>query len=62
MKSICIRSFFGPYFPTFGLNTDQKNLEYGHVSRSVADNDKLAGIEQWHMIPLNSETIFLGKT
>ena len=44
MKSVCV---FGPYFPSFGLNTercysvrmcentDQKNSEYGHFSRSV---------------------------
>ena len=27
--------FFGPYFPAFGLNTDQKNSEYRHLSRSI---------------------------
>ena len=30
-----IRSFSGPYFPAFELNTDQKNSEYGHFSRRV---------------------------
>ena len=35
MKSVRIRSFFGPYFSAFGLNTDQKISEYGHFSRSV---------------------------
>ena len=48
VKSARIRSFSGPYFPAFGLNTgisqysvrmrentDQKNSEYGHFSRSV---------------------------
>ena len=34
VKSVLIRSFSGPYFPAFGLNTDQKNSEYGHFSRS----------------------------
>ena len=24
-----------PYFSTFGLNTDQKNYEYGHILRNV---------------------------
>ena len=48
--SVRIGSFSGPYFPTFGVNTerfvfsvfspmrgntDQKNSEYGHFSRSV---------------------------
>ena len=31
-----IRSFIGPYFPAFGLNTDQKNVEFGQLSRSVS--------------------------
>ena len=34
VKSVRIRSFPGWYFPTFGLNTDQKNFEYEHFSRS----------------------------
>ena len=34
MKSICIRSYSGPYFPTFGLNADQSNSEYGYFLRS----------------------------
>ena len=34
VKSVRIRSFSGPYFPAFGLNTDQKNAEYGNFSRS----------------------------
>ena len=35
MKSVCIRSFSGRYFPAFGLNTDQKNSEYGDFLHSV---------------------------
>ena len=34
VKSVRIRSYSGPFFPTFGLNTDQINSEYGHFSRS----------------------------
>ena len=34
MKSVRIRSYSGPYFPAFGLNTDQNNSEYGHILRS----------------------------
>ena len=43
VKSVRIRSFSGPYFPAFGIreNTDQKNPEYGHFSRS----------EQKHLLP-----------
>ena len=37
VKSVRIRSFSGPYFPAFGLNTDQKNFEYGQFSRSVSN-------------------------
>ena len=29
VKSVRILSFSGLYFPAFGLNTDQKNSEYG---------------------------------
>ena len=34
VRNICIQSFSGPDFPTFGLNTDQKNFEYGQFSHS----------------------------
>ena len=30
VKSVRIRSYSGPHFPAFGLNTDQNNSEYGH--------------------------------
>ena len=26
VKSVCIRSFSGPYFPTFGLNTERYRI------------------------------------
>ena len=47
VKSVRIRSFSGPHFPVFGLNTylvrmrenvNQKNSEYGHFLRSVSVN------------------------
>ena len=34
VKSVRIRSYSGPYFPAFRLNTDQNNSEYGDFSRS----------------------------
>ena len=42
VKSVCIRSYSGPHFLTFGQktevlmqeNADQNNYEYGHFSRS----------------------------
>ena len=40
MKSVRIRSFSGPYFPAFGVNTeitDQKNSVYEHFTRSAMD-------------------------
>ena len=35
VKSVRIRSYSGPYFPPFRLNTDQNNSEYGHFLRSA---------------------------
>ena len=41
VKSVHIRSYSGPYFPTFGLtvrmreNAGQNNSEYGHFLSSV---------------------------
>ena len=35
VESTRIWSFSGLYFPAFGLNTDQKNSEYGHFSCSA---------------------------
>ena len=34
IKSVRIPSYSGPYFPAFGLKTDQNNSEYGHFLRS----------------------------
>ena len=31
VKSVRIRNYSGPYFPAFGMNTDQNNSEYGHL-------------------------------
>ena len=42
VKSVRIRSFTGPYFPGFGLNTDQKKAEYEHFSRSGKQKKTLA--------------------
>ena len=51
VKSVCIWSFSGPYFPTFRQNSispysvrmrenaDQKNSEYEHLLRSVIHMD-----------------------
>ena len=36
MKSVRIRSFSGPYLVRMRENTDQKNSEYEHFSRSVS--------------------------
>ena len=35
MKSVRIWSVSDRYFQSSGLNTDQKNSQYGHVSRSA---------------------------
>ena len=33
VKSLLILSYSGPFFPSFGLNTDRNNAEYGHFLR-----------------------------
>ena len=35
VKSVRVQSFSGPYSVQMWENTDQKNSEYGHFSRSV---------------------------
>ena len=42
VKSVRIRSYSGPYFHAFTLNTDQNNSEYGHFSRSDTDGNTLS--------------------
>ena len=37
LKSVRIRSYSGPYFPAFELNTDKNNSEYGHFLCSVSE-------------------------
>ena len=41
VKSVCIRSYSGPYLPVFGLNTEQNNSEYGHFLRTDFKEDFL---------------------
>ena len=38
IKIVRIRNFPGLYFPAFGVNTDQKNSKYKHLSRSGCFN------------------------
>ena len=47
VKSARVRSFCGSYFPAFGMNTDQKNSEYGHFSRSDHFFKGTAKIKRW---------------
>ena len=37
LKSVRIRSYSGPYFPSFELNTNENNSEYGHFLCSVSE-------------------------
>ena len=37
LKSVCIRSYSGPYFPAFRLNKE-RYVEHGHFSRSTQTN------------------------
>ena len=36
VKSVRIRSYSGPHFPAFGMNTEQNNSECRHVLRSYS--------------------------
>ena len=47
VKSVRIRSYFGLYFPAFGLNTDQNSSKYGHFLHSYYDKDNF-----WNSIGL----------
>ena len=51
VKSVHVQSYSGPYFPAFGLNTDQNNSEYGHFSRREKSKQK------YHMEWLNWVTM-----
>ena len=71
VKSVHIRSFFGPYFPKFGLNTEiysinlrnqskcgkirTRNSEYGHFSGS-------APLSGWFCTSWNEVTNWIGNT
>ena len=49
MKRVCIRSYSGPYFPAFGLNTER----YGVSRRSQSECGKIRTT-----ITLNTDTFF----
>ena len=57
VKSVRIRSYSGPYFPAFGLNTDQYNSEYGHFLRSSCYRIKFC--PQWLIFTHFSNSNFL---
>ena len=46
VKSVHIRSYSGPYFPAFGLNTDQNTSEHGHFL-SIASNVRLNKVSRF---------------
>ena len=56
VKSVHIWSFFGSYFPAFGLNTVQKNSECGHFSRSVLHS--VTEMVLWNIITLKLAQTF----
>ena len=47
VKSVRIRSYSGPCFPAFGLNTDQNNSEFGHFLRRGNNQYKLQHTSQF---------------
>ena len=50
VKCVRIRSFSGPYFPTFGLNTDQKNSRPFSRSNNVDYSSKALLIPQARIV------------
>ena len=48
LNSVHIRSFFGPYFPTFGLNKDQRNSKYRHFSSSTYE--ETYPVKRWNLL------------
>ena len=55
VKSVRIRSYSGPYFPAFGLNTVLNNSEYGHLFNAVWINHMRfqENSEKWESILSN---------
>ena len=51
MKSVRIRSFFGPYFPAFGLSTER----YGGVFRTLPNIFNVAYCENSQQFSLTTQ-------
>ena len=60
MRSARIRSFSGPYFPSFGLNTDQKNSKYRPFLRS-ANNEEADTNSIFHAAMINEVAVIVAK-
>ena len=60
VKRVRVRSYSGPYFPAFGLNTDHNNSEYGQFLHS----DKWEHKQPWNLtstsgnVDVNGDTCF----
>ena len=61
VKGVRIRSFCSPYFPAFGLNTDQKNSKYGHFSRSEISNITILLHTNYICFSINKYICFMPK-
>ena len=45
VKSVYIQDFSGPYFPTFGLNTNQMRTEFGKIpNRKTPNTDTIHAV------------------
>ena len=58
VKSVHVRSYSGPYFPAFGLNTDHNNSEYGQFLHS----DKWEHKQPWNLTSASGNVDVNGDT
>ena len=58
VKSVQIRSFFGPYFPAFGLNTDQKKLRIRTFFRQGLFVKQICPIDMLYILGIHIPSIY----
>ena len=63
VKSVRIRSFFGPFFPAFGLNTDRCGVylrvlsEYGEIPTKITPNTDTFHTVYYIVVFCSNETL-----
>ena len=61
VKSVCIRSFSDPYFPTFGLNTERYSVSICRYSVRMMENTDQKNCECGHFLSSNIHKIITQK-